>query len=240
MLGKMPNVIWLEGAFVESVKGWQSGWFYITEPRDPKWAAAPEFRSGIPTQLTSWKEKGLLWGSSEELTGLQACIQKLVKKLRLVNVVQVMLVHRILPCQERAFNLWEFNPEQHQALSGLFDTTYEGAWRVLFKGAEAPASATEDRGFRSQRQADEVSDSTPLRDTSFSSFDSMRVLISPFPLTGLDEEGGADYLPGSHARKPSRCPSSEAAGSGTARGAGEEGQEGGHGCSKEFPFSGVR
>ena len=68
----------------------------------------------------------------------------------------------------------------------------------------------------------------------------MRVLISPFPLTGLDEEGGADYLPGSHARKSSRRPSSEAAGSGTARGAGEEGQEGGHGCSKEFPFLGVR
>ena len=52
----------------------------------------------------------------------------------------------------------EFNPEQHQALSELFDTTYEGAWRVLFKGAEAPASATEDRGFHSQRPADEVSD----------------------------------------------------------------------------------
>ena len=68
----------------------------------------------------------------------------------------------------------------------------------------------------------------------------MRVLISPFPLTGLDEEGGADYLPGSYTRKPSRRPSSEAAGSGTARGAGEEGQEGGHGDSKEFPFSGVR
>ena len=83
-------------------------------------------------------------------------------------MVQVMLVRRILPCHERAFNPWEFNPEQHQALSGLFDTTYEGAWRVLFKGAEAPASATEDRRFCSQRQADEVSDSTPLRDTCFS------------------------------------------------------------------------
>ena len=108
----------------------------------------------------------MLWGNSKELTGLQACIQKLVnKKLRLVNVVQVMLVRRILPCQERAFNLWEFDPEQHQALSGLFDTTYEGAWRVLFKGVEAPTSVTEDRGFHSQRPADEVSDSTPLRDT---------------------------------------------------------------------------
>ena len=67
----------------------------------------------------------------------------------------------------------------------------------------------------------------------------MRVLISPFPLTGLDEEGGADYLLGSYARKPSRRPSSEAAGSGTARGAGEEGQEEGHGYSKEFPSLGV-
>ena len=67
MVGKMPNVTWLDGSFVETIKGWQLGWFYITEPRDPTWAAAPEFRSGIPTQLTSWKEKGLLWGNSKEL-----------------------------------------------------------------------------------------------------------------------------------------------------------------------------
>ena len=53
MVGKMPNVTWLEGAFVETIKGWQSGWFYITEPRDLEWAAAPEFRSGIPIRLTS-------------------------------------------------------------------------------------------------------------------------------------------------------------------------------------------
>ena len=128
MVGKMPNVTWLKGSFVETIKGWQSGWFYITEPRDPKWAAAPEFRSGIPMQLTSWKEKGLLWGSSEELTGLQSCLQTLVnKKLKLVNVIQVMLVRRILPCQQRDFSLWEFDPAQHQTLSGLFDTTYKEA-----------------------------------------------------------------------------------------------------------------
>ena len=35
MLGKMANILWLEGSFVETLKGWQSGWFYITEPRDP-------------------------------------------------------------------------------------------------------------------------------------------------------------------------------------------------------------
>ena len=158
MVGKMPNVLWLEGSFVETLKGWQSGWFYITEPRDPEWAAAPEFRSGIPTRLTSWKEKGLSLGSSGELTGLQTCVQTLVdKKLKLVNVVQVMLIRRILPCQQRDFNLWEFAPAQPQTLGGLFDTTYEDAWKVLFKGAEAPASATEDRGFSSQRPAGEVS-----------------------------------------------------------------------------------
>ena len=69
-----------------------------------------------------------------------------------------MLIRRILPCQRRGFNMWEFDPAQHQTLSGLFDTTYEDVWKVLFKGAEAPASATEDRGFRSQCPADEVSD----------------------------------------------------------------------------------
>ena len=26
MVGKMPNVTWPEGSFVETVKGWQSGW----------------------------------------------------------------------------------------------------------------------------------------------------------------------------------------------------------------------
>ena len=88
MVGKMPNVTWLEGSFMETIKGWQSGWIYITEPRDPEWATVPEFKSGIPMRLTTWTGKGLLWGSPEELTGLQACIQKLVdKKLKLVNVV---------------------------------------------------------------------------------------------------------------------------------------------------------
>ena len=89
---------------------------------------APEFRSGIPTRLTSWKEKGLPSGKKGELTGLQTCVQNLVsKKLKLVNVVQVMLIRRILPCQQRAFNLWEFDPAQHQTLSRLFDNTYEDA-----------------------------------------------------------------------------------------------------------------
>ena len=139
MVGKMPNVTWLEGSFVETIKGWQSGWFYITEPRDTNWVAAPKFRPGIPMRLTSWKEKGLSWGNSKELTGLQTCIQNMLdKKLKLVNIVQVMLIRRILPCQQRDSNLWEINPAQHQTLNRLFDMTHEDAWRVLFKSAEVP------------------------------------------------------------------------------------------------------
>ena len=53
MVAKMPNVTWPEGSFVETMKGWQSGWFYITEPCDANWATTPEFRSGVPMRLTS-------------------------------------------------------------------------------------------------------------------------------------------------------------------------------------------
>ena len=114
MVGKMPNVTWLDGSFAETVKGWQSGWFYITESRDANWAAAPEFRFGIPMRLTSWEKKGLAWGEPAELTGLQNCIKSMKdKNIKLVNVIQVKLVHRILPCQRRAFNLWEFVPAKH-------------------------------------------------------------------------------------------------------------------------------
>ena len=148
---------------METIKGWQSGWFYITEPRDPEWAAAPEFRYGIPTRLTSWKEKGLSWGSSVELDGLQKCIWSMAsKKLKLVNTVQVMLICRILPCQQRDFNLWEFDPAQHQTLSKLFNTTHKDIWRVLFKGAEVPPSLTEDRGLSAKRRAHSVSSIHPV------------------------------------------------------------------------------
>ena len=71
------------------------------------------------------------------------------KKIKLVNMVQVMLFRRILPCQRRAFNMWEFDPAKHQTLRELFDTTHQDIWKVLFKGTEAPASATEDRRFSS-------------------------------------------------------------------------------------------
>src|SRR4051812_43359191 len=99
----------------------------------------------------SWKETGLSWGNEDEVTRLQTCIQSLVDKpIRLANIVQVMLVRLILPCQKRDFTLWEFDSAQHQTLSRLFDATYEDVWKVLTKGAESPTSASEDRGYSSQ------------------------------------------------------------------------------------------
>ena len=112
---------------------------------------------------------GLTWGDSEELTGLQTCVKKLVNKnLKLVNIVQVMLIRRILPCQQRVFNLWEFDPAQHRTLNRLFDTTHEDAWKVLFKGSEVSPPVTEDRGLCAKRQASTVSLIFSLWGTCFS------------------------------------------------------------------------
>ena len=60
------------------------------------------------------------------------------KKVKLVNVIQVMLFCRILPCQRRTCNLWGFNPAKHQTLLDLFGTTHEDVWKVLFKASEVP------------------------------------------------------------------------------------------------------
>ena len=79
------------------------------------------------------------------------------KKIKLVNMVQVMLFRRILPCQQRAFNLWEFDPAQHQTLRELFNMMHEDVWRVLFKGAEVPPSHTKDRGLSAKRPSNPVS-----------------------------------------------------------------------------------
>ena len=79
------------------------------------------------------------------------------KKIKLVNVVQVMLFCRILQCQRRAFNMWEFDSAKHQTLRELFDTTHQDIWRVLFKSTEVPPSLTEDRELSAKRPANPVS-----------------------------------------------------------------------------------
>ena len=51
------------------------------------------------TSIT-WMEKGPNWSSSDDLMTLQTRIQSMVdKNIKLVDVIQVMLVRQILPCQ---------------------------------------------------------------------------------------------------------------------------------------------
>ena len=98
-VSKLANTIWPKGTFTETSNLWRQEWFYITEPRGTKWAATPAFRSGPPLRLTSWINKGLDWGSTDEVQTLQSRIQSILEKdTGLINVIQVMLVRRILPC----------------------------------------------------------------------------------------------------------------------------------------------
>ena len=108
--------------------------------------------------LTSWLEKGLNSAASDELTALQARIQSMVdKNIKLVNVIQVMLVCQILPCQSRTCNLWEFDPAEYQPLQHFFGVTHECIWKVLFKANETWPKETEDRGYNLTHPASPVS-----------------------------------------------------------------------------------
>ena len=68
-----------------------------------------------------------------------------------------MLFRRILPCQQRDFNLWEFDLAQHQTLRELFDTMHKDVWKVLFKAGEVPPPTYEYRGLSTKRLANPVS-----------------------------------------------------------------------------------
>ena len=79
------------------------------------------------------------------------------KKIKLVNMVQVMLIRRILPCQRRAFDMWEFDRAEHQMLLELFGTMHKEIWKALFKTGEVPPPLSEDQGFSATRLASPVS-----------------------------------------------------------------------------------
>ena len=82
------------------------------------------------------------------------------KSVKLVNVVQVMLVRRILPCQHRACNLWEFDLAKHQTLLERFGSTHKDIWKVLFKSGKPGPDSTEDRGYPLSCPASSVSNCT--------------------------------------------------------------------------------
>ena len=79
------------------------------------------------------------------------------KDVKLVDVVQVMLVRLVLPCQCRACTLWEFNPPVYQTLRELYDSSHKDIWKVLFKSGKSWPGSAEDRGYQLSHSASPVS-----------------------------------------------------------------------------------
>ena len=79
---------------------------------------------------------------------LQSRIQTILKKdTGLINVIQVMLVHWILPCQRRPLRMWEFNSEGPRTLQQFFGTTHRGMWKLFFKTRKQWPDTSEDIGL---------------------------------------------------------------------------------------------
>lgn len=190
MVSRMPKIIWPMGAFHDSVKEWQQQWFYITEPRGKEWSAPPEFRSGAPLRITSWPKKGLNWSSYDELSLLQTHVQSVVDKDgKLVNILQVMLVRLVLPCQPRACNLWGYDPTEHQTLRELYDSSHKDIWKVLFKSRKSWPGSAEDRGYQLSHSASLVSYCYALVHPCFSWHVLRGTLLSCFTITpGTDKK----------------------------------------------------
>ena len=111
-----------------------------------------------PLRLTSWPKKGLNWSSSDELSVLQTRVKGMVDKdIKLVNVVQVMLVRLVLPCQHRACNLWEYDPAELQTLQELYGSSHKDIWKVLFKSGKPWPGSIEDCGYQLSRSVSPVS-----------------------------------------------------------------------------------
>ena len=141
-----------------------------------------------------------------------------VKNIKLVNVVQVMLVRRILPCQHKACNLWEFDPAKHQTLLELFGSSYKDIWKVLFKSGKSWPDSAEDRGYQLSRPASSVSHCMLASHAFYLHNPKEMFNVFSTTLLGLDEEGGADLLSGPTARRTSRPTFDEDAGPGALQG----------------------
>ena len=113
MISKNQGGKRFKGTFIETVKEWQREWLYITEPLTPSQAEVPAFSAGPPKMLKSWKEKGVAWGNSKEVDALIKRVKwwSITGKIKLANVVNVMLNHHMLPLRLRATPMWVQKPE---------------------------------------------------------------------------------------------------------------------------------
>jgi hypothetical protein len=78
------------------------------------------------------QEPGL--GSADDLKALQKLVVSIMENgAKLVDMIQVMLHRRFLPCQERAKPMWEYDPKDPATMQHLFGMTHKKVWSLLFK-----------------------------------------------------------------------------------------------------------
>ena len=148
VVSQLTNTPWPKCSFTKTSNQWQREWFYVTERRNTKWVAAPTFFPDPLLQLASWSNKGLDWGSVDEVRTLQSRIRTLLERdIDLVSVIQVMLIRRILPCQRRPLRMWEFNPEGPRTLQYFFGVTHKGMWKLFFRKRKHWPDTTKDTGL---------------------------------------------------------------------------------------------
>ena len=69
-----------------------------------------------------------------EVEALQKRISNMIKAgAKLANVVQVMLCHRLLPCQQRATLMWSYQLTYPVTVQYFYGTTHAKLCKVLFK-----------------------------------------------------------------------------------------------------------
>ena len=120
------------------MKEWQREWFYITEPLTPGQAEVPACLAGPPRKLKSWKEKGVAWGNPKEVELLVERIKwwSTTGKVKLADVINVMLNRRELPLQLRATPMWAQKPEDMDTITSFFRSTLAAMWSRLMKLAK--------------------------------------------------------------------------------------------------------
>ena len=99
-----------------------------------------------------------------------------------------MLIRRILLCQRRAFNLWEFVPAEHQMLQRPYGMKHKNTWKALFKASKVPPPTSEDHGLHAAWPPAEVNSPDSVFPNIFMREPQVIVLIC----SGLRGDSGAE------------------------------------------------
>ena len=90
---------------------------------------------------------------------LQKHIDNVIEiNMKPVDMFQIMLHRRFLPCQERANPMWEHEPEDPAIVRYLFDTTPNKIWGQLFQPQKEWSVEGKDIGLGATNPPKEVSD----------------------------------------------------------------------------------